>query len=302
MTQILIERLKDAVYRRIKMWSWSDSYLRLRLTSSVKMPVKEERTVSIAIPFYNNARMAHVSLFNILGDPRVAEIIVLDDGSSQNEFKKLAKKIKPFSRKVKLFRRNTNWGALANKIQAVELCSSAWVILLDYDNTLPPEYLDSIFNIKDWDRSTIYCPGYACPKFDFREELGGQIITLDLASKMANSKSLNESFFNIGNYFLPRQRFLDCVKPFWQRSVAASDVIFANYLWLSSENTLTVLRDLKYIHRVHGKSSWITSSEKSLQVNDFLIQKICDKVDPYSERLREDIQELPKEWVQPELF
>ena len=301
MPQNIVERFKYSLNRRIKAWAWSESYLRLRLTSLVKMPAEGERTISIAIPFYNNARMAHVSLFNIISDSRVAEIIILDDGSSEVEFKKLAEKVKPFFQKVKLFRRDANWGALANKIQAVELCSSDWVVLLDYDNTLIPEYLDSIFQIKEWNQATIYCPGYAYPGFDFRDELGGQVLTLDAASLMAKSQNLNEAFFNTGNYFLPRQKFIDCIKPFWKYSVAASDVIFANYLWLSLNNTLTVLRDLRYIHRVHGKSSWINSSEKSSQVNKFLVQKIRDKVNPYSEYLRKDIEELSKEWVQPRL-
>jgi hypothetical protein len=68
------------------------------------MPVNESRTISVAIPHYNGSRMAHVALFNILNDPRIAEILFLDDGSKIEEFNRLKAKLQPFSQKVKLFR------------------------------------------------------------------------------------------------------------------------------------------------------------------------------------------------------
>jgi glycosyltransferase involved in cell wall biosynthesis len=281
---------------------WTESYLKLRLTSPVKLPTTEQRTISVAIPFFNNAEMAHVSLFNILSDPRISEIVVLDDCSSDENFEKLRKKVKPFAKKVKLFRRNVNWGAFANKLQAVELCSSDWVILLDYDNTLLPAYLNSLFNIEAWDERTIYCSAYAYPSFDFRQDLGGKIIDLNLAASMIESQSFNGVFFNDGNYFLNRKRFLDCAKPFWNYVVAASDVIFANYLWLSSSNTLTVLRDSRYIHRVHGESTWLNSSKESTQILQPIKKRIRDKISPYSECMKDDFAQTSKEWIKPAII
>jgi hypothetical protein len=66
------------------------NYLRLKIACPVKMPFNEKsRTISVAIPHYNGSRMAHVALFNILNDPRIAEIVFLDDGSKPEEFNKL---------------------------------------------------------------------------------------------------------------------------------------------------------------------------------------------------------------------
>jgi glycosyltransferase involved in cell wall biosynthesis len=151
MIERVIQRTTHFVNKASTVWYYN--YLRLRLACPVKMPVNESRTISVAIPHYNGSRMAHVSLFNILNDPRISEIVFLDDGSEQEEFNKLKTKLKPFFQKVKFFRRDVNWGPFANKIQAVELCTSDWVILLDYDNTLLPEYLETIFNLPEWKKT-----------------------------------------------------------------------------------------------------------------------------------------------------
>ena len=277
---------------------WYYNYLRLKIVCPVKRPLNESRTISVAIPHYNGSRMAHVSLFNILNDPRIVEIVFLDDGSETEEFNKLKAKLKPFAQKVKLFRRDANWGPFANKLQAVELCTSDWVILLDYDNTLLPEYLEAIFKLREWEKSTIYCPGYAYPYFDFRESLGEKNIDLNSTSAMINSGVFNRKFFNDGNYFLHRDSYIQYIKPFWNYSVIA-DVIFANYLWLSSQNTLKVLRNSRYIHRIHSASTWLTNLKESVSVFNTSEKRLQAKLSPYSESLDNDFNKEPYTWIEP---
>ena len=277
---------------------WHYNYQRLKITCPVKLPRNESRTISVAIPHYNGAKMAHVSLFNILNDPRIAEILFLDDGSKTEEFNRLKTKLKPFAQKVKLFRRDANWGPFANKLQAVGLCASDWVVLLDYDNTLLPEYLETIFNIAVWEKSTIYCPGFAYPYFDFRKSLGDTVIDLSATSSMINSGLFNRRFFNDGNYFLHRDSYVQYLKPFWNYSVIA-DVIFANYLWLSAKNTLKVLRNARYIHRIHVKSTWLTNLKESVRVFNSTEKRLQRKVSPYSESLNNDFNKEPHKWIEP---
>ena len=279
---------------------WYYNYLRLKIACPVKMPFNEKsRTISVAIPHYNGSKMAHVALFNILNDPRIREIVFLDDGSETEEFNRLKAKLQPFAQKVKLFRRDANWGPFANKIQAVGLCTSDWVILLDYDNTLLPEYLDAIFNLPEWDKSKIYCPGYAYPHFDFRESLGEKDIDLNAASAMINSGDFNGQFFNDGNYFLHRDSYIQYIKPFWNYLVAAEDVMFASYLWLSAKNTLKVLRNSRYIHRIHGKSTWLTNLKESMLVFNTTKKRLQAKLSPYSESLNNDFNKESHKWIEP---
>jgi len=296
MIERIIQPTKYFVNKASTVWYYN--YLRLKIACPVKMPVNESRTISVAIPHYNGSRMAHVSLFNILNDARIAEIVFLDDGSEPEEFNKLKTKLKPFSQKVKLFRRDVNWGPFANKIQAVELCTSDWVILLDYDNTLLPEYLETIFNLPEWEKSTIYCPGYAYPYFDFRESLGEKDIDLNTTFAMIHSGVFDRRFFNDGNYFLHRDSYIQCIKPFWDYSVIA-DVIFANYLWLSSQNTLKVLRNSRYIHRWHSASTWLVNLQESKRVFNSTEKRLQAKLSPYKECLNNDFNKEPYTWIEP---
>jgi glycosyltransferase involved in cell wall biosynthesis len=296
MIERIIQPTKYFVNKASTVWYYN--YLRLKIACPVKMPVNESRTISVAIPHYNGSRMAHVSLFNILNDARIAEIVFLDDGSEPEELNKLKTKLKPFSQKVKLFRRDANWGPFANKIQAVELCTSDWVILLDYDNTLLPEYLETIFNLPEWEKSTIYCPGYAYPYFDFRESLGEKDIDLNTTYAMINSGVFDRRFFNDGNYFLHRDSYIQYIKPFWDYSVIA-DVIFANYLWLSSQNTLKVLRNSRYIHRWHRASTWLVNLQESKRIFNSTEKRLQSKLSPYKECLNNDFNKEPYTWIEP---
>jgi glycosyltransferase involved in cell wall biosynthesis len=245
--------------------------------------------------------MGHLALFNILSDPRVSEIVVLDDGSLEENFNRIKKRLAPFFKKVKLYRRKENWGAFANKIQVVDLCSSDWVVLLDYDNTIGSEYLDAMFGIESWENDTIYCPDFAYPSFDFRDDLSGKSIDLDSASAMAKFEELNTAFFNDGNYLLSRESYLATMKPFIGMSVSAADVIFANYLWLSRGNRLEIVPNSRYVHRVHEGSTWLTNHEKSMKVLRPIVERIADRACPDSECLKAEFREIARAWVEPEI-
>jgi len=252
----------------------TESYLALRLAYrfATVPPAKYcGRNISVAIPTYNNARLMHVSLLNILRDPRVSEIVVLDDGSPPREVRALKARLKAFSGKVKLFHRDSNWGAFANKIQAVELCANDWVLLLDADNTLLPEYLNALFSLGIWDANTIYCPAFARPHYDFRAELGGRVLSFDDAANMAAANKLNRPFFNDGNYFLHKDSYVARLKPGIHAQVSAADVAFANYIWLSEGGFLAVLRTSAYLHRIHPGSSWLNNAGTAMAVLDSIL-------------------------------
>jgi glycosyltransferase involved in cell wall biosynthesis len=240
-----------------------------------------------------------VSLFNILNDPRIGEIVVLDDASHLDEFEELKARLGPFSEKIRLFRREQNWGAFANKIQCVELCRSEWVVLLDYDNTLTPDYLNSLFNLEQWACDEIYCSAFAYPNFDFRESPGSQCIDLEMASGWMREGTFDGPFFNDGNYFLNRKEYLETLKPYWKYSVAASDVLFANYLWLSAGNRLKVLVDSWYFHRVHEHSSWKNQRGRSLQISSRIKKRIRDELPPTTECFYADFLPNDLQWVEP---
>ncbi|MFA6094595.1 MAG: family 6 glucosyltransferase [Candidatus Paceibacterota bacterium] len=239
-------------------------------------PIKQTtRKISVAITSFNREKIIHKSLANILNDDRVDEIVILDDGSGEESFTRTKKALSSFhNKKIKLFRRQKNFGILATKIEVASLCTNDWLILLDSDNSILPSYLDSLFNISAWDEYTIYCPSFAYPFLDFRI-FSNQIFDFQKIKQGLITKTEKLSLFlNDGNFFLHRKKFCDIMNIYKSFNVYASDIIFINYIWLSNQGKLSVLPDCAYIHRIHKKSTWKELANPSV----FLFETIKNKI------------------------
>ena len=224
----------------------------------------DPRRISVAIPTYNRADRVLAVVLELLCDPRVAEIVVRDDASDDEDGEALAEGLKPFAPRVRLFRNEANLGAFANKLAVVADCRSRWAVLLDSDNRLGAEYLDSFFALPAWSERVIYCPQRARPRFDFTWLAGA---TLDEGA-MPDVFTLerNESmcvFLNTGNYLVPVQPYVRCLGPYAERRVAAADVCFANMIWLHAGGVLYVVPGMEYDHDVHDGSWFKTTAATS---------------------------------------
>lgn len=270
---------------------------RLRLTHRVRLPRPGDRAISVAIPHYNRADLVHLALFHLIDDPRVAEIVVLDDGSRPGQWTLLHRRLAPYARKVKLFRREVNWGAFANKHQCVSLCASDWVLLLDSDNTVRPDTLDTLFRLPRWDAGAIYCPVRAEPSFDFRRAYEGREIDFDVALRELRAGSFDDVFFNTGNYFVPRLPFVECLRPGRELHSSAADVVFANYLWLSQGRRLLPLPGFGYRHRVHPGSVWLNHQAASNAVLQTLRRRWTEGLRASDRPLGDDFAPRPQPWV-----
>src|SRR4051812_27159120 len=99
--------------------------------------------ISLALTHYNRFQFLTECIEQIKDDPRIGEIVISDDASTDDSYNRLALRYAA-DEKIKLFRNETNLDCYANKREAVYQCRSAWVILFDSDNILTKEYLDVI--------------------------------------------------------------------------------------------------------------------------------------------------------------
>lgn len=250
-------------YGSLALWLYDQLVVGHRIRQQPASPGSESRSVSVAIAHFNSASQIHLPLFNILGDPRVSEIIIHDDGSCEDDFARLTLRVESLP-KVKVFRRERNRGALRTKWDAVGHCQSEWVLLLDADNTAFRSYLEAIFAIESWCPSTIYCPSFAWPFFDFRVLAGRSLGFGDVRQHVVDGLLRRTYLLNDGNYFLPRQAYLDAVRPILDLPHPTPDVLEVNYVWLSLGNILTVLpHGATYCHRVSPGSYWNANPERS---------------------------------------
>lgn len=209
------------------------------------------RTISLCITTYERYEYLIESFAQVIHDPRISEVVIVDDCSDPLLFAKIKLFCDPYS-KIKLSRNSVNIDCYRNKRKAISLSSNDWCIILDSDNTITKEYLDKIFEIEFWEPDTIYQPTFARPVFDFTEfnEL--------LLSKANVHEHMGKKFFetslNAMNYFVHGDEYLRV----WDGNVNphTSDSIYQNYNWLKGGNRIKYVPGLEYDHRIHEGSHY----------------------------------------------
>ena len=129
------------------------------------------RTISVCIPYFNRFFLIKETLEPLLSDPRVNEIVIVDDQSAQQDYEQLFDYVSEI-KKIKLFRNIKNFGNQHNKKIAASFATNRWIILLDNDNVIKSDFIDALFGYPIWDTNTIYHPEAAAPHFNYRQFSG----------------------------------------------------------------------------------------------------------------------------------
>lgn len=206
-------------------------------------------SLSLCITTWQRDKMTVNSFSKVLEDPRITEIVIVDDASDDIIWRRLQRSCN--HPKIKLFRNQKNKGCYFNKQQAVKEATSDWVILFDSDNTLTKDYLDALFSV-EWKKYTIYAPEFARPVFDYRHFTGSVITKANAGSFIG--KKMFDCMINTCNYFVNKEEYLRIfdsnIEP-W-----TADTIFHNYNWLKAGNTIHVLKGMQYDHLIHDQSHY----------------------------------------------
>jgi glycosyltransferase involved in cell wall biosynthesis len=207
--------------------------------------MKDERTLSLAIPTWNRTDILFESFVQVYDDPRVSEIIIVDDCSDMGCFNEMRDKFAALT-KIKLIRNITNVDCYQNKYRALSFINNEFGILLDSDNVIGVDYLDKIFEY-EWRPDIILTPDFAQPNFNFKA-YSGLLITKENVAEYID-KPMFETMLNAANYFVNRDNYVKV----WDDKVdpVTSDSIFQCYNWLAAGNKIHVVPNLHYFHRVH---------------------------------------------------
>ena len=234
--------------------------------------------ITIAITNYNRFEWVLNSFEKVLDDQRVSEIVISDDASNPDIFNQLsdALKDKKYS-KVKLYRNENNLGGFLNKKKAISLASNEWVILLDSDNSIDISYLDIVYEKKD--PTIIYCPSHAVcssPILDYTEHIG-LLNKNDFKHNLSQQIQIWDCIFNTGNCYFNKNLLLEALrKEGTLLNPYASDAYYFVYLWFKHipNAKLEIVPNLKYSHRLHPDSYYISMSSQSQK----FIKEIIDDV------------------------
>lgn len=208
--------------------------------------------ISLAITTYNRYSLTIKSCAQVLEDPRIDDIVILDDKSTDGSFEKLVKYFEPYPH-VRVIQQAENRGMQQNKADAIAFAKNEWVIILDSDNVITPDYIDAIPSLDVLIRTFIYCPEFARPDFDYRKFSHGTF------SLQRNKHWLKDKQFimclNTCNYLVNRDRYLKVYEP--NSEMKATDTIWFNYLWLKSGGSFYVVPGMQYDHLVHQGSGFL---------------------------------------------
>lgn len=214
--------------------------------------------LSICVPTWNRTDMVVRAIEQVVHDPRVNEIVIVDDASPLEVYFKLEAMLEPLP-KIKLLRNGENLDCYANKNRALELASNDWAILLDSDNVIDPSYIDAIYSMKEWVSDTFYAPEFAQPHFNYTM-FAGQTITKENVASHVGSKEF-DCLINTANYFVHRGTYLWLFDP--AQNPHAADTIFMNTKHLESGGKIYVVPAMRYFHDVHDGSHYKANAHKS---------------------------------------
>lgn len=222
---------------------------------------------TLAITTYQRFELLKESFAQVLTDPRIGEILILDDASDiyiYNQVKSLE------GGKVKVIRQAVNRNMSRNKADAIAFAQFEWVIIFDSDNVISPAYLDAIPSELFGD--TIYAPSFARPEFGFKQYEG---LLFDRANV---GKFINDPPFgvllNCCNYLVNRDAYSAVYK--YDPEVKGADTITFAYNWLNSGNKFYVVPDMEYYHRVHRGSGFMKDVNENMNWAEAMRKKIID--------------------------
>jgi glycosyltransferase involved in cell wall biosynthesis len=251
--------------------------------------------LSLCIPTYNRPEMTIEAFEKVYTDNRIDEIVIVDDNSRIENFVELTERCESLVdrtgiNKLLIHCNAINLGMSRNKARAIELAKNDWCILFDSDNILDTDYMDAFYKfvVKSngdcpitYDKeyySTIFCPDFAKPDFDYRKYGKFQHDSRGIFYKGNIRRYISEDSFNClmntCNYIVNKKFYLDTYQ--YNKEHIASDTIWHNYNHLKANGIFAVVPDMQYFHRVHKDSGFMQdvnyNMKKAEEVKKLIMQ------------------------------
>ena len=226
---------------------------------------------SLCITNYERTDMLLESFEHVLHDPRIREIVISDDCSSEEVFEQV-KGYAELHGKIKVFRNDQNVGMSLNKKIAIERATSDYCILFDSDNILKKNYLDALMEYRRYP-NVILAPDSGGGVLNYKKFSGWYVCQDNIRHFLSQPGS--GMLLNTCNYMVHRQQYLDTYQ--FDPEVQGADTIWFNYLWLKRGGAFLVVPRMSYYHRVHEGSGYM----KDLEANNrmcFAITKLMKDV------------------------
>lgn len=229
------------------------------------MQEKRATPITLAITNYNRYEMLLDSYRQVIDDPRIDEVVIMDDCSNPSIYRAILQQSHP---KLRITRQAQNRGMSRNKADAIALSKNEWCIIFDSDNIIDHRYLDAI--PEELFPDTFYLPAFAEPQFDYRQYAGLQFDRTNIQNFIDDP--MFQCLLNSCNMLVNSDAYMGVYKEDPQHK--ASDTIYMNYLWLSNGGKFYVMPDCAYFHRVHPGSGFLQATDYNMKKAEEIRQLI----------------------------
>ncbi len=220
--------------------------------------------LSLCITTYNRFELLKESYAQVVDDPRISEIIIVDDCSTEPGIKEKVNSLT--GGKVKVFHQVRNQGMSRNKCDAIAYASNPWVIIFDSDNIIAPDYLVALeMDMQKNGRppeSWILMPSFAKPDFDYRKFSGKTYSRNNI--KELISDNIGNCAANTCNCLVNRDFYLKTYQ--YNERHIASDTIWHAYNHLKVGGSFYVVSDMQYFHRIHKGSGFLKGVDHNMRM------------------------------------
>lgn len=220
--------------------------------------------LSLCITTYNRYELLKESYAQVIDDPRISEIIIVDDCSTEPGTKEKVNSLA--GGKVKVFHQVENRGMSRNKADAISYASNPWVLIFDSDNIIGPDYLDAFYKMLNGGQpleDIIYCPDFSRPTFDY-SSLSGKLFTPKMVKHQIGEDNFLNMAMNTCNYIVNRDLYLKTYK--YNPDHIASDTVWFNYNWMQGGGFFYFVPGMQYFHRTHKGSGFLQGVDHNMRM------------------------------------
>lgn len=228
--------------------------------------------LTLAITTFNRFELLLESFTQVIDDPRIDEILIMDDCSSLKYWNKI-KDLDKFNPKIKVVRQLENRGMSVNKRDAIFNSKNEWVIIFDSDNIIDKSFIDAFE--KEFALAfpeCIYAPSFAKPNFNYLEYEGKFINENNAPHLIKVGGATISCFLNTCNYIANRDYYLNTWQP--NPDMKGTDTIWHNYNHLKSGGCFYVVPDMHYFHRMHKESGFAQHMDYNMKKAEEIKQMI----------------------------
>lgn len=224
---------------------------------------------SLCIPTMDRFSFLKDSLPIYILNPFISEIIICDENG--NDVRLIKQSFN--SDKLKLYVNDSRLGPFRNKLKSLRLANNEWISLIDSDNFADNDYFECaskyIIN-KNPSKLSIIQPSQALPNF---------ILPMkeDKIYSKSNISEIGNTFINAGNYIINKYLVSNVNTELETKNIDQSescDVILFNLILFDQfELEFHVLANLKYQHRIHNNSVYLTTHRNHTAFNKYIYNR-----------------------------